>query len=409
MKLLLIHQNFPGQFKNIVPALLMRGHQVVAIGVNSIKGPMNGVRYLRHRPVAPKGTLRDMSDTELDWLSRRARADSAAHAMEALKREGFLPDVVFGHPGWGEMLFARDIFPRAKHLILAEYYYGNEGGDSHFDPEFHHHIGDLEARKRLRLKNTHLLHSLVDCDAAVSPTFFQKSRHPAIVRDRIQVIHEGIDTDYFLPNENASVSLARDGIKLQPGDEVVTFVARQLEPYRGYHIFMRSLQRLQELRPQARVVIVGGSGTAYGAKPPHGKTWKDIFLAEVKNQLNMDRVHFVGPVSHNVLRQLLQVSAAHVYLTYPFVLSWSMLEAMSLGCVVVASKTAPVEEVIKHGQNGFLVEFFDYQALAKSVAEALACGADLQVMRQAARGTVVENYDLSRLCLPAMLKFILEA
>jgi glycosyltransferase involved in cell wall biosynthesis len=223
------------------------------------------------------------------------------------------------------------------------------------------------------------------------------------------VIHDGIDTDRFAPDPGASIKLQQAQVELKHGDEVVTFVARQLEPYRGYHIFMRSLARLQRLRPKARVVIVGGDGTAYGASPPAGSTWKNIFLNEVKGELDMSRVHFVGQVPHPLLQRLLQVSAVHAYLTYPFVLSWSMLEAMSQGALMVASSTGPVQEVIEHGRNGLLVDFFDHQALADTMAEALTRQQELQPLRQAARQTVAELYDLRRVCLPDMLKFVEQA
>ena len=196
------------------------------------------------------------------------------------------------------------------------------------------------------------------------------------------------------------------GPVLRPGDEVVTFVARQLEPYRGYHIFMRALPLLQKLRPNVRVVIVGADGTSYGAAPPKGQTWKNIFLAEVQDKLDMERVHFVGRVPHDVLTQLMQVSALHIYLTYPFVLSWSLLEAMSIGCLVLGSDTAPVREVIQHGRNGLLTPFFDVEALANSAADALARGKDLQSLREAARATVVEGFDLATHCLPEQVAML---
>ena len=405
MKFLFVHQNFPGQFLHLAPALAARGHAVVGLGVNPLKAPLPGVRYLTHRPGAPAPGPGEADGFSQEWAAKRARAESAARAMMNLKAEGFHPDVVFGHPGWGEMLHARDVFPRSRHLVFAEYYYGAEGGDSFFDPEFQRGPADLPSLQRLRLKNTHLLHALADCDAAVSPTVFQKSRHPATFQDRIAVIHDGIDTERFKPDPQASLKLQQAQVELRPGDEVVTFVARQLEPYRGYHTFMRSLARLQRLRPQARVVIVGGDGTAYGAPPPAGKTWKNLFLEEVKDDLDMSRVHFVGQVPHVLLQRLMQVSAVHTYLTYPFVLSWSMLEAMSQGALLVASNTGPVQEVVEHGKNGLLVDFFDHQALAETIAEALGHQDDLKPLRQAARETVTTRYDLRRVCLPRMLKF----
>jgi len=409
MKFLFVHQNFPGQFLHLAPALAARGHQVVGLGVNALKAPLPGVHHRTHRPGPPGPAAPDADSFFQEWAAKRARAQSAAQAMMDLKAEGFLPDVVFGHPGWGEMLHARDVFHRSRVLVFAEYYYGADGGDSFFDPEFQRGPVDLPSLQRLRLKNTHLLHALADCDAAVSPTVFQKSQHPATFHDRIRVIHDGIDTDRFAPDPGASIKLQQAKLELKHGDEVVTFVSRQLEPYRGYHIFMRSLARLQRLRPQARVVIVGGDGTAYGASPPAGATWKNIFLNEVKGGLDMSRVHFVGQVPHALLQRLMQVSAVHAYLTYPFVLSWSMLEAMSQGALMVASSTGPVQEVIEHGRNGLLVDFFDHQALADTMAEALTRQQELQPLRQAARQTVADRYDLRRVCLPDMLKFVEQA
>lgn len=409
MKFLFVHQNFPGQFLHLAPALAARGHEVVGLGVNPLKAPLPGVRHITHRPSDPGPGPRDADSFSQEWAAKRARAQSAAQAMTNLKAEGFHPDVVFGHPGWGEMLHARDVFPRSRNLVFAEYYYGADDGDSFFDPEFRRGPVDLASLQRLRLKNTHLLHALADCDAAVSPTVFQKSQHPSIFYDRIRVIHDGIDTDRFAPDPGASIKLQQAHVELMHGDEVVTFVARQLEPYRGYHIFMRSLARLQRLRPKARVVIVGGDGTAYGASPPAGATWKNIFLNEVKGELDMSRVHFVGQVPHPLLQRLMQVSAVHAYLTYPFVLSWSMLEAMSQGALMVASSTGPVQEVIEHGRNGLLVDFFDHQALADTMAEALTRQQELQPLRQAARQTVADRYDLRRVCLPDMLKFVEQA
>lgn len=405
MKVLFVHQNFPGQFVHLAPALASRGHEVVALGVESSRTTLPGVRHVRHRPVPSPGQVGTPHTTASEWLTKLTRAESAASAMQSLKNVGYLPDLVFGHPGWGEMLYARDVFPTARPLTFAEYYYGAPGGDSFFDPEFQGSTPDLAALQRLRLKNTHLLHALTTCDEAVSPTVFQKSQHPLAFQDRIRVIHDGIDTERFAPDARAVVSLAKAGLVLRPGDEVVTFFARQLEPYRGYHIFMRSLVCLQQLRPQARVVIVGGEGTAYGAQPPKGMSWKNIFLDEVKDSLDMSRVHFVGQVPHELLMRLLQVSAAHVYLTYPFVLSWSMLEAMSMGCLLVGSDTAPVREVIEHGHNGVLVDFFKPLSLAETLADVLRNPRAFERFRREARQTVIDRYDLKRICLPAMIEF----
>jgi glycosyltransferase involved in cell wall biosynthesis len=400
---LFIHQNFPGQFKHLAPALAAQGHEVVGVGMNEPTIPQPGVRYFRHDVAAQPHGPRPPTQLK-DLYGKVLRGESAAARLEWLKEQGFSPDVIFVHPGWGEALYVRDIFPKARLLIYAEYFYQGEGGDAFFDPEFSK--PSTAALQRLRLRNTHLLHAMSVADGALSPTTFQRDRHPEWFRDRITVIHDGIDTERFRPEPGAYVQLQTAGLKLRPGDEVVVFVARQLEPYRGYHIFMRSLPELMKQRPNARVVIVGGDGVSYGAAPPQGKTWKQIFLDEVKDQIDMKRIHFVGKVPHSVLTQLMQVAAVYTYLTYPFVLSWSLMEAMSTGCLIVASKTAPVQEVIEHGRNGLLVDFFDPQALAATVADALERRASLQHLRDAARQTILERYDMHRHCMPALLRFV---
>lgn len=402
-KYLFIHQNFPGQFKHLAPALAAQGHEVVGLGMNKSTEPLPGVRYYSHAVAAPRHAHRPPPRVQ-DLHTTILRGESAAAQLEVLRQEGFVPDVVFVHPGWGEALFVKDVFPQAKLLVYAEFFYDANGGDSFFDPEFSQR--SMARLQRLRLRNTHLLHAMSAADGALSPTRFQRDRHPAWCRERISVIHDGIDTDHFRPDPTAFVTLQSAGVTLRPGDEVVTFVARQLEPYRGYHVFMRALPLLQKLRPNARVVIVGGDSVSYGSAPPPGKSWKQIFRDEVAAQLDMNRIHFVGKLPHAVLTQLMQVSAVHTYLTYPFVLSWSLLEAMSLGCLIVASRTAPVEEVIEHGRNGLLVDFFDHQALAQTIADALERRDSLHGLRDAARQTIIDGYDLKRQCLPALLSFV---
>jgi glycosyltransferase involved in cell wall biosynthesis len=401
VRFLFIHQNFPGQFRHVAAALAARGHEVLALGVNGKGVDVPGVRRILYdEPVAraPVGRDHPLASAMNEFEVKVLRGQAAANTIRALKAQGFEPDVVAAHPGWGEALFVRDVFPRARLVVYAEYFYGGEGSDTGFDPEFTD--PSAASPERVRIKNTHLLHALSDCDIAISPTQFQKSRHPAWAQERIRVIHEGIDTQRFKPDPAARVQLRNAGLTLRAGDEVVTFVARQLEPYRGYHTFMRALPLLQQLRPNARVVIVGGDGASYGAAPPDGKTWKQIFLDEVEDRLDLARVHFVGRVPHDVLTQLLQVSAVHVYLTYPFVLSWSLLEAMSIGCLVVASDTAPVREVIEHRRNGLLTDFFDAQRLAHAVSQALVQKLQLAELRVLARQTVVGLFELHDKCLP---------
>jgi glycosyltransferase involved in cell wall biosynthesis len=407
VRFLFLHQNFPGQFKHPAPALAQRGHDVAALGLNKTDTPVPGVRHLvypRETPfpeVPPESHLLAHVMNEQSWKLLRGKA--AADAMAALKHIGWTPDTVIAHPSWGEATFVRDVFPKSRVVLYTEYFFSANKPEWGFDANFQEFSEpDLPTLERLRVKNMHLVQALSDCDASVAPTQFQKQSFPGWAQESMNVIHDGIDTGRFAPDRNARFQLP-GGNELAPQDEVVTFASRQLEPIRGYHVFMRALPKLQKLRPHAHVVIVGGTQQGYGAPPPAGKTWKDVFLDEVRGDLDMSRVHFVGTLAHEQLTQLMQASSAHVYLTYPYVLSWSLMEALSVGCVVIGSDTEPVREVIRHGHNGLLTNFFDADALAQVTAETLARRSDLAAMRHAARQTIVDNYDLNTKCLPAWL------
>jgi glycosyltransferase involved in cell wall biosynthesis len=405
MKLLFVHQNFPGQFRHLSPALAAAGHEVRALGIHANGPGLPGVVHHRYSVDGQAAAVNAAWMPMREWQTKVVRGRTVAAVADAWAGQGWTPDVVFAHSGWGESLFLRDVLPRARQLVYAEYYYGTAGGDAGFDPEFG--VETVDERIRSRMKNTHLLHALAASDGALSPTEFQRSLHPAGLRERIEVVHDGIDTRQFVPDPEAAWTLPGKQIVFRPGDEVITFVARQLEPYRGYHVFMRALPSLLARRPGLQVVIVGGDGVSYGAAPPAGTTWKQVFLDEQAGRLDLSRVHFVGRLAHQELTRLFQVTAAHVYLTYPFVLSWSLLEAMSIGCLIVGSRTAPVQEVIEHGRNGLLVDFFDVEALAATVADTLERRQRLTALREAARRDAVDRFDLLDRCLPAQMAFTL--
>ena len=403
MKILFIHQNFPGQFKHLAPALVAGGHEVVALGVHRPGPPIPGVRLVLHAPQPPtkeQAGLRQFQELQTKLI----RGQSVLNALTVLKKDGFVPDVIYGHSGWGEMFFVKDLFPAARLIVYAEFFFNAVGGDINFDPEFEQPESD--GTRLMQLKNINLMHALVQADRGVSPTAFQRDRHPPLLREKIEVIHDGIDTDRFVPSTRSEVALQKAGLRFTSADEVITFTVRQLEPYRGYHSFMRCLPELMALRPKAHVLIAGGDDTSYGGKPPPGTTWKDVYFKEVAPRIDLKRIHFVGRLPHEILTQLMQVSSVHVYLTYPFVLSWSLLEAMSCGCLVVASRTAPVEEVIEHGRNGLLVDFFDYSQIARTVADALERREELEPLRDAARQEIVGRFDLRTTCLPKQLQLV---
>ena len=401
MNVLFVHQNFPGQYKHLAPALAAAGHSVHSLGIHA-NAPLAGV--VSHLYSLGRGNGAGTHAWVTDFESKVVRAEAAAVAAIGLRDQGFTPDVICAHPGWGETMFLKDVWPQARMLTFLEYYYHFTGADVNFDPEFADF--SLGAAARLRTKNANALLALEAMDAGVSPTFWQRQQFPVRDRDHISVIHDGVDTAYMAPNPLASIQSPQAGIDLKAGDEVVTFVSRNLEPCRGFHIFMRALPQILQSRPNARVIVIGGDETGYGAAAPAGKTWRQVMLEELGTRLDLTRVHFVGKVSYEVFRAFLQVSAAHVYLTYPFVLSWSLLEAMSAGCLVVGSKTPPVEEVIEHQRNGLLVDFFDSGALASSVVGALEKPREFDDIRKAARQTIVERYDNRSICLPQHIALV---
>lgn len=368
MKILFIHQSFPGQFGNLAASLARNAkNQVVALAMQKLPAP-DGVQvriYTLLRPPA-QGTHPLLQDQE----SKVLRAEACAAAAMQLKHEGFTPDVIVAHPGWGEALFLKDVFPQARLVIYCEYYYAMEGQDVGFDPEDPPLAFDQ--RCQLRLKNTVNLLSLEIADAAIAPTQWQRSTYPAWAQEKIHVIHDGIDYARLKHNPTAGLSLATPNgpLKIKAGDEVLSYVSRNLEPIRGFKVLMRTLPEVLRRRPKARAIIVGGDERGYGYAPPDGRTWRLHMLAEVGQELDMSRVHFVGKVAYQAYLRILNISRVHAYWTSPFVLSWSYLEAAASGLSVIASDTAPVREFAERLGTG-MAGFFDQKAYADALVERL--------------------------------------
>ncbi len=396
MRVLIIHQNFPGQFRHMAAHWASQPDvDLLAIGRDTAPG-MPGVRCLRYRP------HRAVLENQHHYLRQMEHAvlhgQSVARLLLRLKSRGYSPDVILAHPGWGETLYAKDVFPDARLIHFCEWYYGTNQADWDFDPEF---PATFDDRARVRTWNALHTLNLENCDAGITPTHWQHSRHPEAYRDKIAVIHEGIDTDGLAPSGHTTqwsdetsntvepLTLP-NGTTLNQGDPVITYVARNLEPYRGFHSFMRALERIQKQHRRCHAIIVGGDGVSYGKRPKDATHWREMMLREVT--LDPPRTHFLGKVPYDIYRRVLQISAAHVYLTYPFVLSWSMLEAMASGCLVIGSNTAPVKEVIRHQQNGLLTDFFDTEKITESVLESLATPELSRAMRQRAVTDIARRY-----------------
>lgn len=387
MKIVFIHQNFPGQYKYLAPHLAAKpGNEIVAIAKAGRSAPPN-IRLLPYRP------RREAAAQTHPYLKRFEDAvlhgEQVAACLVKLKREGFVPDVVIGHPGWGETLFVKDVFADTPILSYCEFYYRPHGSDADFDPD---KAVTLEDSCRCRINDSHHLLAIEAAERGVAPTHWQRNQFPQLVRDKISVIHDGIDVEAIRPDPEARVTLP-DGTVLTRKDEVVTYVARNFEPHRGFATLMRGVAESCRRRPNCHYLLVGGDEVSYGVRLPAGETHRERLLAEVT--VDPRRVHFLGKIPYASFLDVLKVSAAHIYLTQPFVLSWSVLEAMAAGCVVIASDTAPVREVIRTGENGLLFDFFAPHELADRIDEVLGARENYEDMRRLARKTIVNRFALA--------------
>jgi glycosyltransferase involved in cell wall biosynthesis len=389
MKYLFVHQNFPAQFLHILRHLAKKKQHELLFITESDRNHLVGVRKLIHRlgkqPTAGVHPL--MRDVELAMI----RAEAVARSANNLKSLGFVPDIIIGHHGWGELLHINDVWPHAPLLGYHEYYYNMEGYDVDFDPEF---PSGPDAAARIRVKNTVNLLALTNPGLGQTPTRFQLETYPCWAREKISVLEEGVDLNVCKPDpELRQRVVTLGGYKVKPTEKLVTYVVRDLEPYRGFHVIMRALPRLLAARPDVRVMLVGGDGVSYGAKP-HKGTWREHMLNELEGKLDLSRVHFAGRVQYETFVKLLQRSDAHVYLTYPFVASWSLREAMASGCAIVASDTAPVREFIQDRKTGLLAPFLQPDAIADRILEVLEDAALNRRIRKAARAWAVAHLDM---------------
>lgn len=399
MKILFLHPNFPAQFRHLATVLGSDPQHQVVFGTKRQEGSISGVAkaiYNESRAVNPQ-THHYVRNLESAVLQGQA----VYRMGEQLKSQGFLPDIVYGHSGWGPTLLIKDVFPKAKLYCYFEWFYHAHGSDADFDPS-DPLTADDEAR--IRLKNAPILLDLCSCDRGLSPTKWQRQQFPPEYHSKIKVLHDGVDLNFFQPKPGAKLVLDSLNLDLSGVDELITYVARGMEPYRGFPQFMEAVALLQKRRPNTHVIVVGENRVAYGKNLPDGKTYKDLMLEKL--DLDLSRLHFTGLLPYNQYLQVLQASSVHVYLTRPFVLSWSMLEAMATGCVVLGSDTPPVKEMIEDGVNGLLVDFFSIEAIVERIEEVLDhqdCMADLRIK---ARETIEENYNLARL-LPEHLEWLL--
>jgi glycosyltransferase involved in cell wall biosynthesis len=397
-KILFLHPNFPAQFRHIIQQLGRDENYKIAFGTSREEGQIEGVSKVIYKPSreARPETHHYIRNLENAVL----QGQSVYRVAEKLKSEGFVPDIVYGHSGWGPTLFIKDIFPKAKLLCYFEWFYNSHGADADFD------LSDpvtADDEARIRVKNAPILIDLYSCDRGLSPTNWQKQQFPPEYESKITVQHDGVDTEFFQPRSGAKLVLPRINLDLSEVDELVTYVGRGMEPYRGFPQFIETVGLLQKRRPNCHVVIVGQDRVAYGKNLPDGKSYKEAMLEKVP--LDLSRVHFTGLLPYGEYLQVIQASSVHVYLTRPFVLSWSMLESLSTGCLVLGSDTPPVREIITDGVNGLLVDFFSPEKICDRIIEVLEHPTRMAEIRSNARQTIKDKYDLAKL-LPQHIEWI---
>ncbi len=389
MNYLFIHQNFPAQYLHFIRHLVKRGtDQLVFISLsndNSIPGVRRAI-YQMPRPPA--------SDTFIDaqeFESMSMRAAAVAQTARQVRQLGFTPDIIIGHHGWGELLNMQDVFPNTPLLGYHEFYYHTDGVDVNFDPEF---PMDISFHPRIRAKNAVNLLALTNPGHGQTPTEWQLSTYPDWARPNITLLREGVDTELAKPDAAARRSMLKLGdFEVRPKDKLITYVARDLEPYRGFHVVMRALVPMLAARPDLRAVLVGGDGVSYGAKLV-GTTWREYMLRELGSGIDQARIHFPGRIDYTTYLRLLKRSDAHIYMTYPFVASWSLREALSSGCLVIGGDTDPVLEFVKNGENGLITPTLNPAAIAQTTLTSLESPAKTKHLRQTARHYAETNLRL---------------
>ncbi|MBD1911949.1 MULTISPECIES: glycosyltransferase [unclassified Leptolyngbya] len=399
MNILFLHNNFPAQYRELAKALARDPNNRVVYGTKHTEDvQLPGVIKVNYAP--SRDPHASTHHYVRSYESAVLHGQAVFRLADQLKKSDFVPDVVCSHAGWGNGIFIKDAFPDTALLSYFEWFGHAKGTDADFDPAF---PLDMDDHLRIRAGNATLLVDLYSCDRGISPTHWQKSQLPPEFQSKIDVLHDGIDTDYFFPDPNQKMCFPEIGLDLSDVDEIVTYVSRGMDAYRGFPQFIEAIALLLERRPNCHVVIVAGDRIAYGPAAPKGNSFKEVMLERFP--LDMNRVHFLGTLPYGIYKLILRASSVHVYLTRPFVLSWSFMESLSSGCLVVASDTPPVREMAQDGVNALLVDFFDTKGICDRLEYALTHQDELKPLRENARKTIVDNYALSDL-LPKHVSLI---
>jgi glycosyltransferase involved in cell wall biosynthesis len=413
MHILYVHQNFPAQFGHIARHLVQKNGWRCTFVSETPAGTVEGIEKIQYKLAG--GATKSTHFCSRTFENAVWHTDAVYNALKA--RPDVQPDLIVGHSGFGSTLFLSELYPDTPIVNFFEYYYRAHDPDS--DMDFRTDLNwDVPEVKylRSRCRNAMILLDLQNCDAAYTPTKFQKSRFPDEYLPKLQTIFDGVDRGVYhgyneelrpAPGARGTRTLA--GREVGPDTRVVTYVSRGFESMRGFDVFMKAAKKIYQQYPDVLFFIVGTDRIAYGGDESYiapYKSFKDWTLAQ--DEYDLGKFVFAGRMNPSDLGKLLASSDLHMYLTVPFVLSWSMMDALSCGAVVLGSATAPVKEMIRDGENGLLADFFDTDEMAEKAVRVLRDPAAFRPLGRAAEEMVVRDYSLEAV-LPRMLSLYEEA
>lgn len=387
LKFLFAHNGYLGQFEYFAPWLKEQGHDVVVLHRDKVilNPPFSSVKFND----LDFGTRTSVSIAREAENALITAASAASAAIKLRDGNQYTPDVIMAHCGWGTGLMLKGVWPEAVYIAYHEWFYRP---DAEFVSEPIPVMTDLnimEFSQNLG-RNFPIIAEFINADACWSPNEFQKAQFPSALRDKITVMHDGVDIELFKPNADATIQVG--GLTLTRKNNVVTYVSRGFEPVRKFPEFMRAVKLVQNRMPDVHFVIVGENRVAYGNQIAKDNSWLHIMLDEL--DLDLSKVHFYGYANKDAYINILQASSAHIYMTDPFVLSWSFFEALATGCTVVSTDRRPVKDFIKHGKTGFLAKRDDDEDLAEKIISALSDKKQASKVGNAARKYICDNFSL---------------
>jgi glycosyltransferase involved in cell wall biosynthesis len=394
MHVLFVHQNFPAQFGHVARRLATLGHRCTFL---SERARPNGWDDIDYRQYKVRGGA-----TERNHYCSRGFENAIWRCQavyEATKEQPRIePDLIVAHSGFGSSLFLSELTD-APVINYFEYYFHPRNSDLDFRPDFR---GTLAHQLRSRARNAMILLDLENCALGYSPTHWQHQQLPVRYHDKVRVVFDGIDTDIWRPVDRPDSR--RLGRIIPKNARFVTYVSRGLESMRGFDVFMQASRLVAQRHPDVYFLVVGQDRCVYG--DDRAVTGSESFKKWVLSRAtyDLDRYLFLGRVTPAQLVEIFALSDVHVYLTVPFVLSWSLLNALSCGVPVIASNTGPVQEVIQNGENGVLVNFFDIETMQEQILAALDQPDALRATLGAAGRQLIEQKYSLDVCVPQQVE-----